>query len=174
MPDIGDAVKRAVGPRATGAAAPAPHAAAAVPAPPTDVSASRGARLVALLLLVVGFALAVWVPGKDAMFTPESGFVLLAGFYIAAQAVERLLELALPPGGGTAQAKADRALIMGGLACMVGIAASLVLGLRFLSAVQVDTSPQWLDVFVTGLVISGGTKPLHDLIGLIEKAKPGS
>jgi hypothetical protein len=48
----------------------------------------------------------------------------------------------------------------------------LVLGLRFLSAVQVGSSPRWLDVFVTGLVISGGTKPLHDLIGMIQ-AKAG-
>jgi hypothetical protein len=92
---------------------------------------------------------------------------------VTAQAVERLIESVLPPGGESAQAKADRAIVVGGIALLLGIALRLILGLRFLSAVEVQSPPRWLDVFVTGLVIAGGTKPLHDLIGTIEKSKAG-
>lgn len=130
-------------------------------------------KVVTWVLLGIGVVLAVLIHGKHSTFQPKQGFVLLAGFYVAAQSVERLLEIVLPAGAGTAQAKAERVLVIGGLAFVLGIAASLALGLRFLSAVQVTSPPRWLDVVVTGLVISGGTKPLHDLIGVIEKAKTG-
>ncbi len=165
--DVAEALRRALGPRIppAGAALPPP------PEPPETGVASTAARLIAYTLLGGGLLAAILIHGKHAAFKPAQGFVLFTGFYVAAQAVERLLEFVLPPGGGTAEAKADRALIVAGLALLLGVALSLALGLRFLSAVQVGTSPRWLDVFITGLVIAGGTKPLHDLIGTIEKAK---
>jgi hypothetical protein len=139
----------------------------------TGVEASYGARIVAYGLLAVGIVIAILVNGKGSSFVPKQGFVLFTGFYVAAQAVERFLELVLPGGQGTPQAKSDRAMIVGGIAFLLGVGLSLTLGLRFLSAVQVAAPPRWLDVFVTGLVIAGGTKPLHDLIGSIERAKAG-
>jgi len=115
--------------------------------------------------------MAVVIKGKGAAFVPKEGFILFTGFYVAAQAVERLLEFVLPPGQGTPKAKADRTVIVAGFALVLGVALSLALGLRFISAIGVGSPARWLDVFVTGLVIAGGTKPLHDLIGTIEKAK---
>jgi hypothetical protein len=158
MSDLTNTVGRVVGPRKK---PPAEHA-----QPP-----SPWAKIVAIGLLGVGTLLAILIHGKHSSFEPKQGFVLFTGFYVAAQAVERLIEIVLPEGAGTAQAKAERVLVIGGVAFVLGVVASLVLGLRFLSAVQVSTPPRWLDVVVTGLVISGGTKPLHDLIGLIQNAK---
>jgi hypothetical protein len=163
MEMLHEEIKEAIG-GALGPPAEAPPAEPAVPA-------SRGARLVAYALLAVGLVLAIFVKGKGAAFMPKEGFVLFTGFYVAAQAIERVLEIVLPPGAGTAQGKADRSLVMSGIAFVLGIGASLALGLRFLTAVEVGSPPRWLDVFITGLVIAGGTKPLHDLIGTIEKAK---
>jgi hypothetical protein len=36
---------------------------------------------------------------------------------------------------------------------------------------DLQSPPRWLDVFVTGLVIGGGTKPLHDLIATIQRTR---
>jgi hypothetical protein len=142
------------------------------PAPPAPPAApSGGARDTAIFLLLVGLGLAYFIEGESSAFKPEEGFVLFAGFYVAAQTVERLFEFVFPPGTGDPQAKADRAAILGGLATVAGVGLSLALGLRFLEAVAVDAPPRWLDVFVTGLIIGAGTKPLHDLISRLEKKK---
>ena len=72
--------------------------------------------------------------------------------------------------------KSDRAIEMLGIGTVAGVGASMVFGLYFLRAVGVNYghSNNWetaADVIVTGLIISGGTKPLHDLIKLVEKAR---
>jgi hypothetical protein len=74
---------------------------------------------------------------------------------------------------------------------VVGIILSSVFGLYFLEAIGVkigtptgtgetaqlvlnnggDKALRGLDIFVTALIITGGAKPLHDLITSIEKAK---
>jgi hypothetical protein len=46
-------------------------------------------------------------------------------------------------------------------------------GVGELGAIGVQAAPIWLDIVVTGLAIGSGTKPLHDLIKNIEKAKEG-
>jgi hypothetical protein len=152
---------------------PARAGAAAQPGrrPVRSVPPSAAARGVAVVMLGLGLVVSILVHGRNSAFEPRQGLVLFTGFYVAAQAVERLLEIVLPPGGATAQAKADRAMIVGALATLLGIVLSLALGLRFLSAVQVQSPPRWLDVFVTGLVIGGGTKPLHDLIATIQRTR---
>lgn len=170
--EVMEAAKRALGSHAAvGAAAPpaVPPAVPATPAAAATPAASLGARVVGLLLLATAVLLAILVDGKDSAFEPKQEFVLFAGFYVVAQAVERVLEFVLPPGEGSAQAKADRVVVVGGLATVLGIALSLALGLYFLRAVQIQTPATWLDVLITGLVIGGGTKPLHDLITRIEK-----
>jgi hypothetical protein len=135
-----------------------------------DVSAAFAAQGVALVLLIVG-ALIAWLMDEDqGAFTPKDGFVLLTGFYVAAQAIERLLEL-LPSGKGTKQAKANRVVIFGAVGFVLAVLAAEFLGLYFVEAVGVGSVNSNLDVVITALAIGGGTKPLHDGIKRIEKAK---
>jgi hypothetical protein len=135
-----------------------------------DVSASLPAQGVALALLLIGGFIA-WVMNEDqGAFTPKDGFVLLTGFYVAAQAIERLLEL-LPGGTGTKQAKANRAVIFGAVGFVLAVLLAEWLGLYFVEAVGVGDVNSSLDVIITALAIGGGTKPLHDGIKRIEKAK---
>ncbi len=56
------------------------------------------------------------------------------------------------------------------LASGLGIVAAYYLNLSFLSLLEVKVHPAW-DILITGLVIGSGTKPLHDLITYIQKAK---
>jgi hypothetical protein len=89
------------------------------------------------------------------------------------------------------RAKADRALLAYSIALIVGIVVSSAFGLYFLQTMGVHIgtevgsgeSAKWvfandgdkvlrgLDVFITALIITGGTKPLHDMISSIEKKK---
>jgi hypothetical protein len=144
--------------------------------------------LVALVVAVVadraGWATKAFEPAQVA----EANFALFAGFYIAAQLIERLMELvspmfplwSLPPGFSTdkqvrvAQVKADRGKAVLGLAALAGAIASAAFGLYFLEAVGMNV-PRMPDIFFTGLVIGAGTKPLHDFIsGLQNKSNPGT
>ena len=153
-------------------AQPNPAKPTAAPAPGTgdDVSSTVAAQGLALVLLLIG-ALIAWRMKEDqGAFTPKDGFVLLTGFYVAAQAIERLLEL-LPSGSGTKQSKANRAVIFGGFGFLLAVLAAEFLGLYFVEAVGVGEVNSSLDVIITSLAIGGGTKPLHDSIKRIEKAK---
>jgi hypothetical protein len=149
------------------------------------------ALAVALIWNGLFHAAAPFMPAKD----EAANFALFAGFYVAAQVIERLLELASPllpwwtdfpgpptPAGGptpaqeatakAAQVKADRAATAHGVAAVLGVAASCAFGLFFLKAVGFRVS-NTIDTFATGLLISAGTKPLHDFItGLQNKNTP--
>jgi hypothetical protein len=136
-----------------------------------DVSASGGARVLTWILLIVGLlAVLWWHEDKSKAFIPAAGLSVFAGFYVAAQAIERLLEI-LPPGGGTKQSKANRAVIFGALGFLLAIIAAESMHLYFVSAVGAMDVNANLDVLITALAIGGGTKPLHDAIKRIEKAK---
>ena len=67
----------------------------------------------------------------------------------------------------------ERTILFWALASVIGIAASIWLGLYFFAAVltaeAAATVPRWVDVIATGLVIGGGSKALHDLIGKTRK-----
>jgi hypothetical protein len=65
----------------------------------------------------------------------------------------------------------NRTLFLWGL--NVGLAAVCcgLLGLFLLDTIGVDGVFPIVDIFVTGLVVGSGTKPLHDLISNIQKAK---
>ena len=150
--------------------APGSPTAAPVPGSGDDVSATSAAQGFGLVLLIIG-ALIAWKMKEDqGAFRPRDGFVLLTGFYVAAQAIERLLEL-LPSGKGTKQAKANRAVIFGAFGFLLAVLAAEYLGLYFVEAVGVGAVNSSLDVFITALAIGGGTKPLHDGIKRLEKAK---
>ena len=124
------------------------------------------------LLLVAAAILVVTGVTTGPEFAPDKDFQLFAGFYVVAQAVERLVELlrALLPGRSVI-GKANVALITGALSVLLGVAASAGLGLYFLNAVAVDAVPERVDVLVSGLLIAGGTAGLHELISRIEKSK---
>lgn len=118
-------------------------------------------------------------------FTPSATatatFALFAGFYVAAQVIERLMQLVSPfipwwppPTSATtaavkaAQTKADRGIVALGIAAVLGVGASAAGGLYFLTAIGMHVN-RLVDVFITGIVIAAGTKPLHDFINLIQK-----
>lgn len=141
--------------------------------------------VLSILLNAVGWTTRAFQPAQDA----TANFALFAGFYVAAQVIERLLEVVSPllppwklPGedeaAKVAHAKADRAAVVLGLATLCGVAASCGFGLYFLTAVgigvettdagTVSNVSHTIDAMVTGLTIGAGTKPLHDLIGNIQ------
>lgn len=156
--------------------------------------ALAGMLLVALAVAVIwncfGHTGAPFAPADD----EAANFALFAGFYAAAQVIERLLELVSPTlpwwevpeppvleGEATkvqkatakaSQVKADRAAAAHGIAAVLGVAASCGFGLFFLQAVGFHVS-NTIDTFATGIIIAAGTKPLHDLIsGLQNKNTP--
>lgn len=127
------------------------------------------------------------------------GLSPFAAVYVAAQALERLLEplspwirgnekkeakvqlmRALADNDSPAQAgaqrmlgavRADRAVVFWAVATVLAMVLSASTGLFLLHLIGVTGGPSWLDILVTGLAIGGGTKPLHDLITRIEKSK---
>jgi hypothetical protein len=70
--------------------------------------------------------------------------------------------------------KMGRAFFWWAVATVIGLIVSRALGLYIAGAV-VDTNggvpPEWLDLLITGLILGGGTKPLHDLTSQLEKSK---
>jgi Mn2+/Fe2+ NRAMP family transporter len=144
---------------------------------------TRGAMIFVIGLLLFGLAISLvgggfaGVSRNQAFLVDEANFALFAAFYAAAFAVERLLEPitpVIPPRGRSPKERVDRGLIMFGLALLVSIGVSMVFGLYFMQAVGVSVdaeNDEWLrglDIFVTALVISGGTKKVHDFVKLIE------
>jgi hypothetical protein len=69
------------------------------------------------------------------------------------------------------QIRANTSVILWGLNSFLASVACGWLGLYLLDAVGVEGMAQWIDIAITGLAIGGGSKPLHDLISNIEKAK---
>lgn len=164
-----------------------------------DAQPSTPARVIALVVLVGALLYCLFLAGlaewnHEPFQVNLANFALFAAFIVVAGAIERFLEpisKVMPPFGSSPANKADRALLLGGLALIVGIVVSSVFGLYFLAAIGVQVGEQvatgaqpvvelrdtgdkllrGLDIFVTALIITGGTKPLHDLIKSIEKRK---
>jgi len=182
-----------------------------VPAGAADTDSKPDLRFVlvtlALVLTIWGLAF-WWNPLKLVLAAPATlaaGVSVFALLYIAAQAVERLLEplssldpatpkaevardqsvasaLASPTtpllnAAAAAQAaleklRQNKAVLFWGLATLAGMVMSALTGIYLLDIViETPQPPPPLDILVTGLVVGGGTKPLHDLITRIEKAK---
>jgi hypothetical protein len=151
----------------------AKNAKAAAKSPPTSGPPSRLGVIVGAGLLVAALAVSLAPWGDETGFTPTSDFKLFAGFYVVAQALERLLEVfsrVVVPGNGATD-KGDRALVVGGISVVAAAIASKALGLYFLAAVGIDDPHRGVDAFATALLVGGGTKALHDLITRIEKGK---
>lgn len=67
------------------------------------------------------------------------------------------------------QIAANTKVLMWGLASFVAMLASGATKVFFLEVIGFKGIAPFINVLITGLVIGGGTKPLHDLIKLIEK-----
>jgi hypothetical protein len=109
-----------------------------------------------------------------------AGIGTFATLYVLAQAIERILEPVnhfLKLGGGPdaaataderARVHANRVAICFGLASALAMIACGYFGIGLLHAIGDDGSPRYTDVIVTGLAIGGATKPLHDLITILD------
>lgn len=160
--------------------------------------ASKGAKDFAVYALGLGFLWCVlgagWLGFSRALpFQVDANFALFAAFIVVAGAIERIIQpltAVLGPfkGKATPEANANRTLYAYGIALAIGIIVSSCFGLYFMQTMGVeigvpDGTTGWkfnstweemlrgLDVFLTALIITGGTKPLHDMITSIEKKK---
>jgi hypothetical protein len=189
------------------------------------MDSSPSSKDITLSYTFVGAAVvAAWLiytktdPG--AVIVDADAFTVFAPFYIAAQAIERVLEplaarwknttaekvelkrareakelAKAPPGNAVpaveqvsavaaavetaelalAKAKAGRAIPLWAFASVLSLLACSALGLGLISAVSAQPSSsefvRTVDVLLTGLAVGAGTKPLHDLISRLEKAK---
>jgi hypothetical protein len=70
-----------------------------------------------------------------------------------------------------AKVTGNKAIAFWAFACALGVLASSGLKLYFLKQVGVALPPRTLELLATGLIVGAGTKPLHDLVSLIEKKK---
>jgi hypothetical protein len=152
------------------------------PAPPL-VQPSKTAAWLGILILVAAAGAAAgltfWLDREPLAIETET-FVLFAGFYAAAQGVERLMETAAAPWFPTTdQGRANKGVVVGAFATLAAVVFSAWIGLYFLHTISGGSfgsgdEDKWarsFDVLLTGLAIGGGTKPLHDLIKRIEKSK---
>lgn len=158
-----------------------------------------GALTLGLVYCIFGAGLAEW--SRNVPFQSSANFALFAAFIVVAGAIERFIQpltAILPPFKKKGddrkkeeEFKADRTLVAYGIALLVGVAVSALFGLYFLETMGVEIGTKvgsgdaahWvfnsdgekalrgLDVFITALIITGGTKPLHDMITSIEKKK---
>ena len=127
-----------------------------------------------ILALAVAVAAGLWAEPVDLLGLTVTGGVLIAAFYVAAQAIERSVEFTF----GRVVFKdnpdrtTERALILLGISIVLGCIVSALTGLRLLEALAGEDARGIADgtlvratgVLVTGLAIGGGTKPLHDLL----------
>lgn len=128
------------------------------------------------------------VAERDSLPIDTTGFTVAAGLFVGALAIERLTELLIAPWVGSLERKTTRNIFIGSVASLLGVLVAGGLGLYLLEILSgpvvtlhtpgnVATSQgrghigwiRTLDVFVTGMAIAGGTKPLHDLISGLEK-----
>jgi zinc transporter ZupT len=108
-----------------------------------------------------------------------SGFIITAGLFVGALAIERMTELLIAPWVGDIHGKAGRTVVIGSVTAVLGVITAGSLGLyllEILTSGTIHTGPNTdndlirsIDILVTGMAIAGGTKPLHDLLSSLEK-----
>jgi hypothetical protein len=174
-------------------------------------------RFVVWAIVIVGVgSVGAWLTFKAAkpdFFAPKSDYSVFAGLFIAALALERLLEPFskwLPPDTDLLKAQLDRlvaqaerskkksdlvaaadkqaeldrargsrAVLLWATASVLAMFGAALLGLFLLrSVVAVDAAHpgpnRFLDLFITGLAVGAGTKPLHELTSSLTVAKENS
>lgn len=144
-----------------------------------DVSTVGAAvRWVTLALVAVaGLAAGAGAVLDQAPLVVTAGTVTtLAAFIVAAQATERLCELAVAPLvlDDQPDRRAERALLMTAAAVVVGVVLAGAVGLRIVGILSVggpgDLTAGAADLAVTGLALAGGAAPLHDLLRRVQTA----
>ena len=176
-----------------GASKPTPTAAAATTAGLAVRTPGRIEKLVrtwagvAAILVVIATAAAFGLFGwTQPPVKLVEGLGVFARMYIGAQAIERFIEpftyldkvnSELEDKAATDQAakadldtwKTQRMFLTWSAATTLGMIASGLLGIYFLAMViDGSTLPRWMDMLVTGVVIGGGSKAVHDLIENIQ------
>lgn len=155
------------------------------PDEPSEIPSPSGWASVAkinLYLGAIGLAILFGIYFKQtALQIPTEAFVAFALFFIAALAIERLLEPIasliemLTRSGSRLQTRANVSSVTTGAAVVLGVLASGLLGLFLIESVASEfvsnNLNRTVDVLISGLAMGAGTKPLHDLIGRIEKGK---
>jgi hypothetical protein len=165
----------------------------------TPAAIAIGFGIVALggLLAYIGHSIV-----SPAPFKVGSDISVFAALFVTAAAVERILEpvsrffgnveaaksqrdravVAMEEDGGQEaassqaalnQQRANRAVMVWGLATAVSMMLSAVGGFHLLYSIAAPGAapPVGLDVLLTGLVIGSGTKPLHDLVTRVQRSK---
>jgi hypothetical protein len=89
----------------------------------------------------------------------------------AATDVDTKLQTAAVKQAAAAATDGRKALVAWGLATVLGVLASASLKLYLLKQVGIASPPRELEILATGLILGSGTKPLHDLVTLVEKKK---
>ncbi len=131
------------------------------------------------------FLLAWRLHGSTAStYRTDGQWSAFAGLFILALAVERALEpfsAKLGPDKARRTSRSEvemcrrlTAVVTWGVATGLGFVLCAALNITLLQAVRASGSgqpPFWADLLVTGLVVGAGTKPLHDLVGSIERSK---
>lgn len=84
---------------------------------------------------------------------------------------KRELEKAAAAQEAISRTRRNTALWLWTAATVIALLGSGLIGMTLLTTIGVAKAPVFVDLLVTGLAIGGGTKPLHDLIGNLEKAK---
>jgi len=97
-----------------------------------------------------------------------TGSAALAVFYILAQVVERIVEIfsyiPIPD-----ENKKTRTWVFWGISSMLGWGVCAIYNVDFFSLVHVQTVHHGLNIFLSGIIVGSGTKPVHDLISSLEK-----
>ncbi len=114
----------------------------------------------------------------------DSQWSAFTGLFILALAIERALEPLSAKLGPDKARRTSRsevemcrrltAVVTWGMATGLGFLLCAALNITLMQAVRASGSgqpPFWADLLVTGLVVGAGTKPLHDLVGSIERGK---
>ncbi len=135
------------------------------------------------LTVAISFGFGFWWP-QEPLQISTSGFIVTAGLFVGALAIERLTELLIAPWVGDVVGKASRTVLIGSIAAVLGAIVAGSMGLYLLEILTdeaIHTTPNGvtptvdeslirsIDILVTAMAIAGGTKPLHDLLSSLEK-----
>jgi hypothetical protein len=94
-----------------------------------------------------------------------------AAFDTAKTAASTALDEAASAKGKASAISGNRAVVVWASASAIGIVAASFLKLYLLKQVGIASPPRSMELLATGLIIGAGTKPMHDLVKLIEKRK---
>ena len=86
-------------------------------------------------------------------------------------AAQNALDDAAAAKGGANAISGNRAVVVWAAASGIGILGASMLQLYLLKQVGIASPPRPMELLATGLIIGAGTKPMHDLVKLIEKRK---